>query len=149
MALPKALREPIDHDLGLLVIRLGIGVSMFAFHGYEKLTGGPQLWAQVGTGIQNLGINFLPAMWGFMAALSESVGSVLLVLGFLFRPAAAMLAFTMLVAALMHVNLPADNPASGWSGASHALELLAVYVGLLLAGPGRYGLSLGTRQPSV
>jgi putative oxidoreductase len=144
VSLRRIFTEPIDKDLGLLVIRLGIGLSMFTFHGYGKLTGGPELWAGVGGGMQNLGITFLPALWGLLAALAESVGSILLMVGVLFRPAATLLAFTMIVAVLTHLNLPVDDPRAGWQGASHALELLAVYIGLLLAGPGRYGITLGT-----
>ena len=130
-------------DLGLLVIRIGVGVSMVVFHGWAKLTGGPERWEKIGAGMSNLGIDFLPVFWGLMAGLSESLGSVLLILGAFFRPAAGVLAFTMIVAALRHLNMPADAPNSGWSGASHALELLCVYVGLALTGPGKY--SLGPR----
>jgi putative oxidoreductase len=53
-----------------------------------------------------------------------------------------MLAFTMFVAMLVHLNMPADSPSAGWSGASHAIELLIVYVGLFLIGPGRYAFRL-------
>jgi putative oxidoreductase len=122
---------------------------MFLFHGWAKLSGGPETWATVGDAMQNLGITFLPAMWGFFAAFSESICSLLLALGVLFRPAAALLSLTMFVAVLNHLNLPPESPRSGWSGASHALELLSVYVAFLLAGPGRYGLSLGTREPKA
>ncbi|MDH3215068.1 MAG: DoxX family protein [Candidatus Krumholzibacteria bacterium] len=137
---------PINRDLGLLIIRLGIGLSMLGFHGYGKITGGPDTWNMVGGSMQNLGITFAPAFWGFMAAFSEFFCSILLVLGVLFRPAAALLAFTMVVGTMMHLNLPADNPSSGWTGASHALELLCVYVGLLFAGPGRFAFSLLWRK---
>lgn len=128
-------------DLGLLIIRLGIGLSFVIFHGYAKISAGPDRWAGLGAQMQHLGIHFLPVFWGFMAAFSESVGAVLLALGLFFRPAAALLSATMLVAALRHLNLPADAPASGWSGASHALELLAVCLGLLLTGAGRFALA--------
>jgi putative oxidoreductase len=128
-------------DLALLVVRLGVGLSMLIFHGYQKLVGGPEMWTRVGGAMANLGITFLPTMWGFLAAFSESACSLLLVLGVLTRPAAGMLAFTMLVATLNHLNLPADSPNAGWSGASHALELFSVYLALLIVGPGRYSAS--------
>ena len=35
------------HDLGLLLLRVGIGI-MFTIHGYPKLIGGPEMWAKVG-----------------------------------------------------------------------------------------------------
>ena len=131
---------PINRDLGLLVLRIGIGVSMLVFHGWGKITGGPERWEGIGGAMSNFGISFAPVFWGFLAASAESVCSALLVLGFLFRPAAFLLACTMVVAAAAHLNMPPDNPRAGWSGASHALELLAVYVALLFTGPGKLAL---------
>lgn len=127
-------------DAGLLVIRIGIGVSMLAFHGWAKITGGPERWAKIGTAMPDFGVGGFPVVWGFLAGLAESLGSVLLIFGVFFRPAAAMLAFTMMVAATRHLGMPAGAPNAGWSGASHALELLCVYVGLFLIGPGRLAL---------
>lgn len=132
-------------DLGLLIIRLGIGTSLLLFHGWGKLMGGSATWEAVGGNMANLGLDFWPGFWGLMAALSESVGSICLALGVFFRPAAALLAFTMLVATARHLSLPADASNAGWSGASHALELLSVYLGLFLTGPGRFTI-LGKRS---
>ena len=82
-------------DLGLLIIRLGLGI-MFIMHGYPKLTGGPEMWEKIGGAMGNVGINFLPVFWGFLAAFAEAVGGLLFALGLLFRPTAFALAFTML-----------------------------------------------------
>jgi len=130
--------RPIQLDVGLLVLRLGVGASMLVFHGWGKIVGGPDKWTGLGGTMSNLGIDFAPVVWGFLAAFAEFVGSALLAVGFLFRPAAAMLAGTMIVAAMHHLSMPAGAPGAGWKGASHALELLAVYVTLLLTGPGRF-----------
>lgn len=127
-------------DLGLLLLRVVVGANMLLFHGWQKITAGPDRWVGLGGEMQHLGITFLPVFWGFMAAISESLGAVLLATGLLFRPAAALLAMTMLVAAMRHLNLPPDAAAAGWKGASHALELLAVFAALFLIGPGRYVL---------
>jgi putative oxidoreductase len=113
---------------------------MLIFHGYGKISGGPDTWEKIGGNMGHFGIQLFPVFWGLMAALAESLGSTLLMIGFLFRPAAAVLAFTMLVAIVRHVSLPADAPGAGFAGASHAIELFSVYVGLLLLGPGKYGL---------
>jgi putative oxidoreductase len=113
---------------------------MLAFHGWGKITGGPETWERVGASMANLGISFAPVFWGFMAAFAEAVCSALLILGVFFRPAAALLAVTMAVAVIRHLSIPAGEAGAGWAGASHALELLAVYAGLLLAGAGRYAL---------
>lgn len=128
-------------DLGILVVRLGIGISMLVFHGWGKISGGAERWEKIGGAMGNLGIHFLPVFWGFMAALSESLGSALVILGLFFRPASLLLAVTMLVAAIRHLSLPAGADGAGWSGASHALELLSVYIALALLGPGKYSVA--------
>ena len=133
--------RPIAADVGLLIVRAGIGTSMLVLHGWGKITGGPEFWAQVGKAMSNVGITFAPAAWGFLAAFSEFGCSILIILGVLFRPAAAMLAFTMLVAGTHHLSLPPDHPGGGLNAASHALELGCVYIGLLLTGPGRYSVA--------
>lgn len=138
--------SPLNLNLGLLIVRIGIGLSLLVFHGYGKMAGGPETWAPVGGAMKNLGIGFAPAFWGFLAAFAEFVCSILIVLGVLFRPAILLLAITMLVAILHHLSLPIDSPSSGWSGASHALELFCVYVGLYLTGPGKYAFKLMRKQ---
>jgi putative oxidoreductase len=132
--------NPIHKDLGLLILRVVVGLTMLLFHGWGKITGGVDRWAAIGSNMESVGITIFPAFWGFMAGFSEAVCSLLLILGLFFRPAVALLAFTMLVAALRHLGLPEGDPGSGWKGASHALELLAVYVALLLTGAGRFAL---------
>lgn len=131
---------PLNLDLGLLIVRIGVGLSMLLFHGWGKLTGGPETWTRVGGSMANLGLDFAPQFWGFMAASAETFGSALLVAGVLFRPAAGLLAITMIVAVARHLSIPAGEPGAGWDGASHALELLAVYVMLFLTGPGKLAL---------
>jgi putative oxidoreductase len=124
--------------LGLLLLRLGIGGSMIAFHGYGKLVGGPEVWEKIGSNMHYLGIDMMPMVWGLMAALAEFLGSLLIMFGVLFRPAALALAFTMAVAVCRHLSLPAGMAGAGWSAASHAMELFFVYVALFLIGPGKY-----------
>jgi putative oxidoreductase len=135
--------NPIHTDFGLLILRLGVGASMAIFHGWGKISGGPELWARVGGSMGAFGLGFLPEVWGFLAAFAEFGCSILLVLGVLTRPAAILLGFTMFVAVITHLGMPPESPRAGWSGASHALELLAVYVTIVLTGPGRF--SLGRR----
>ena len=132
-------------DLGLLIIRIVIGFSMAAFHGWGKISN-PERWAAIGGNMELVGISFLPAFWGFMAGFAEFVCSILVILGAFFRPATTLLAITMLLAMLRHLSLPEDNPGSGFSGASHAMELLAVYVALWFTGPGKYSLMPGTMK---
>ncbi|MBF9237644.1 DoxX family protein [Hymenobacter sp. BT683] len=120
------------HDLGLLLLRVGLGV-MFMVHGFPKLAGGPTAWAGIGGVMDSVGLGFAPTFWGFLAALAEFGGGLLLALGLWFRLACFGLLITMIMATVMHAT-----KGDGFSGYSHALESAFVFLGLLVAGPGRY-----------
>lgn len=130
-------------DFGLLILRLGLG-GMFIFHGAPKMFGGPETWGRVGMAAASLGINFAPAFWGFMAAFSEFVGGILLIMGLFFRPACMLMALTMSVATSMHFGR-----GDGLRGASHAIEAGIVFLSLIFIGPGRYSLDEWFRQKKV
>ncbi|RSK24081.1 DoxX family protein [Hymenobacter metallilatus] len=122
------------HDLGLLLLRIGIGI-MFTIHGYPKLTGGTEAWIQIGGAMKLLGIEFAPAFWGFLAAAAEAVGGQLLAIGLFFRIACVFLLATMLMATFMHISNSDD-----FNTYSHALESAILFLGLLFIGPGKYSL---------
>lgn len=122
-------------DLGLLLIRVGMGASFCYFYGFAKLMGGPHVWENLGGSMGKLGVHVFPVAWGFMAALSESLGGVLLVLGIFTRTAAACLAFTMIVAVIDHVT-----SGDGLLKASHAIEAGMVFLALVAAGSGKYAI---------
>ncbi len=124
----------INKDLGLLIIRMGIGI-MFMLHGFPKITGGTEMWAQIGSAMSNLGINFGHTFFGGMAALAEFGGGLCVALGVFYRPALCMLIFTMIVAAVMHIS-----GGDGIMGASHAIESAIVFLGLFFAGTGKHTL---------
>ena len=121
-------------DLGLLVLRLGLG-AMFIGHGWPKLAGGAAKWEKLGGAMAHLGLDFWPTFWGFMAAISETFGGLLFAVGFLFRPATALLLGTMIVATTMHLRT-----GDGIMGASHAIEAGIVFAAMLLVGPGKFAL---------
>ncbi len=118
----------------MLTIRVGLGI-MFVKHGWPKIVGGPEKWAEVGTAMERLGVDFLPTFWGLVAAFAEFGGGILLGLGLVFRPAAALLAFTMLVATMV----TSDN-FKDLGNSSHSIEVGVVFLGLILIGPGRWAL---------
>lgn len=120
-------------DLGLLVLRVGFGIGFLYFHGWDKLAGGPERWADVGDAVEHLGIGFGHTFFGFLGAIAEAVGGILIAVGFLFRPAALLLAGTMFVAWVMHIATGQGTPA-------HAFKNMWVAAGLALMGPGRYSV---------
>lgn len=124
-------------DFGLLIIRLGLGL-MFIWHGYPKLIGGPKMWEGVGTATGYLGIHFLPVVWGLLAALTEAVGGVLLILGLAFRPVCLLLFLNLCVAAAFHLHQSGEM--GGLDGAAHAIEDGVVFAGLFFIGPGKYSV---------
>ena len=108
---------------------------MFMIHGFPKLFGGPEKWAMLGGAMKVFGVNFAPAFWGFLAAMSEFGGGALLVLGFLTRPACFFLFNTMIVATSIHIS-----KGDGFARYSHALEAGMLFLSLLFIGPGKYSM---------
>lgn len=116
---------------GLLILRIGVGL-LFIIHGYPKITGGPETWAQIGQATTYIGITFLPTFFGFMAALAEFLGGILIIAGLFTRIAAAFLVITMFVAVMKHV--------ASDESFFHPLTNAIVFVSLMLIGGGRYSL---------
>ena len=121
-------------NTGLLILRVGLGIMMMT-HGIPKLTGGMKMWEGVGSAMGNIGITFFPVFWGLAAAVVETFGGFLFVLGLAFRPACLFLAFVMLTASINHFA-----GGDGLGGASHAIELGFVFLGLMFVGPGKYSV---------
>ena len=119
---------------GLFILRLGIGI-MFIFHGFPKLKAGPAVWGKIGGGLSAVGVNFAPTFMGFMAAISEFVGGILLILGLFTRPACFFLLSTMIVAVMMHLK-----NGDSFVKYSHAIESGILFFSLLFIGPGKFSL---------
>lgn len=122
-------------DIGLLILRSVVGLCMLTLHGLPKLMGGPETWKKVGLAMGNLGINFFPTFWGFSAAIVESLCALFIIIGLWTRPNSILLAFTMLIATITHLS-----QGDGFNVASHAIELMAVFIALSLIGPGKYSV---------
>jgi putative oxidoreductase len=122
-------------DTGLLIMRIGLGVA-FLIHGLPKLVGGPKMWTGLGKSMAHIGIDFFPVFWGFMAAVAEGIGGLLLILGLFYRPVCLLLAFTMLIATL---TLAAPK-GRDFKDYSHPLKLVFVFVGMACIGPGRFSI---------
>lgn len=122
-------------DAGLLLLRAFFGLYMAIGHGYGKITGGPEQWAQLG-GVMDglLGIGFLPTLWGFLAAAAEFIGALMVTIGLLTRPAALFVTLNMLVAASAHMSGVIDG------GPEMALLYAVLFFSIILVGPGRYSI---------
>lgn len=127
-------------DLGLLIIRLVIGVS-FVGHGAQKLFGWFGGYGLKGTGgwMESLGMKPGVTM-ALLAGLSELVGGLLFATGIGSGVGtwvgALLIAFTMLVAI---VKVHGQN--GFWvtqNGYEYNLTLIAVVIGVALIGPGAY-----------
>jgi putative oxidoreductase len=104
-------------------------------HGWPKIIAGPH--GQYGWHAMGQAMPIGPAtMWGFVAAMVEFGGGILLVLGLFFRPICALLFIQMMVA-IFRVHLPHGD---GFNAYSHALEDGIVFLGLALIGAGVYSL---------
>jgi putative oxidoreductase len=118
------------------LLRLGAGIT-FVVHGYPKLFStepGPKGFSGY---LQSLGIK--PSLpWAYVVGISEFVGGVCLLLGFVTRLAALVLAIEFLVIILrVKWNKGFLLSKGGWEW---DWALLTMLVSLLLTGPGRLAL---------
>ena len=124
-----------DAGWGAVALRVPVGI-IFAAHGAQKLFGWFGGYGLEGTGQWLASIGLAPGyLMALLAGGAEFFGGLALVAGLLVRPAAAVLAFTMVVAILaVHVGnglFMANN------GYEFALALLAAAVALAIGGAGR------------
>lgn len=121
-------------DIGLLIIRLILGIAFVFVYGGPRLLAGPHHWHEIGLNLKYFGIYFLPGIWGFIAVGTEFLGGILILLGLYLRPVAVFLAITMFVASVSQIYN------AGWSGAINPIVLMFVIIGLFFTGPGKYRL---------
>ena len=128
-------KEFVKPDFGLLVLRIFLGALIF-WHGFDQCLGGSDRFIGLGKAITYIGVNCCPLFWGIMAALSQLVGGVFFILGFLFRLACLFLIVTMFVATVMHYHMGH----SFLGVTSRPLEMGIVYLGLFFIGPGKFSI---------
>ena len=123
---------------GITILRIIAGIT-FAAHGAQKLFGwfGGYGLAGIAQWMESIGLapGYLMAL---MAGSAEFFGGVALIIGLLVRPAAAVLAVTMLVA-IFSVHL-ANGFFMSNNGYEFALALLAISIALVLEGAGKLSL---------
>ena len=121
-------------DLGLLVLRAGIGIMM-TLHGWPKLAGGLPAWEKLGQAVSHVGINFFPGFWGFSCAMVETIGGVLLIIGFCIRPVTILLTLNFIVATVLLYKT--SGVFLDWS---RPAEMLILFFSLIFIGAGKYSV---------
>ena len=121
-------------NTGLFIMRVGVGAMMIV-HGFDKLKGGTAVWTDLGSAMNALHIPYIHVFWGFMCAITETIGGLFCVLGLWFRAVCLFMIFNFIVAALFHFA-----KGDGLQEAAHALELIFVFAGLVFLGPGTYSV---------
>jgi putative oxidoreductase len=123
---------------GAFLLRLVLGIAM-VYHGYDKVIpaggfhGGNTFSAlnHHSHFVASLG---LPYWLGYVSALTEFVGGILLILGLLTRFAAFLVAINMLIALIL------VNRHHGYAGSEYSLALFAIAVMLIFTGAGAVAL---------
>ncbi|MEX0326622.1 MAG: DoxX family protein [Puniceicoccaceae bacterium] len=127
-------------DMGLVIIRLGVGIVL-AIAGYNKFMGGEATLHAVGANIKYFGLdvgtnNISTMFFGVLAAGVELAGGVFIIAGILFRTSAFFLIMTMLVATLMMI----DTSGGDLTKFGYPMVVGMVLLGLLFTGPGKISL---------
>jgi putative oxidoreductase len=136
----QLVRKLIDTSdtWGLTALRIPIGI-IFVAHGAQKLFGWFGGYGLEGTGGWMASIGLTPGyLMALLAGSAEFFGGLALIAGLLVRPAAAALAFAMVVAIFsVHIDHGLFMSNNGYE---FALALLAASVALALAGAGNGSL---------
>ncbi|KFZ38147.1 hypothetical protein HR45_06485 [Shewanella mangrovi] len=136
----KFIKTLVTNNAGFapLMLRVPVGLILMA-HGSQKLFGWFGGYGIAGTGQWMESIGIAPGeLMAFLAGSGEFFGGLFLLLGLLIRPAAAVVAFTMLVALFtvhIHNGLFMAN-----NGYEYALTLAVVAGSLLISGAGKVSL---------
>lgn len=136
----QTLQKILNSDAGLaaLVVRMPVGIIL-ASHGAQKLFGWFGGYGLEGTGQWMASIGLEPGyLMALLAGSAEFFGGLALILGLFTRPAAALSAFTMLVA-IFSVHFEHGLFISN-NGYEFALALFAATAGLAIQGAGSYSI---------
>lgn len=132
-------RITVREDLGIFILRIGFGI-FFIIAGASKLFAGPATWKGVGmAGMGSIGINFIPAFWGFLAALIEFVGGIMLLLGLFVQLAAILMSLVMVFAVFSHVSA-----GDKFTVIMKPLFALTAFISLIFMGSGKYAVTKKT-----
>lgn len=127
--------KPLFSETSYLMLRFFTGVMMCYYHGWSKLMADSSRWERLGNALTYwIGLDSLKVTFGFLAAFSESIGSLLIAIGLFTRPATFLLGITMTVASSKKIS------EAGIDGAELPLLFLILCLVIILKGPGKLSL---------
>ena len=138
------LKNPVFADMGMLLLRV-VTASLILHHGLDKL----ENTAGFSNGVIAVYFPFLPGppvFWTYLSSCFEIVGSFCITVGIFARPAAALLAGTMVNAIAFHLmkfglqSFPFNPPKGGAYTFEPSFAFLGVTAYICLAGPGRFAV---------
>ena len=123
---------------GLTVVRILVGI-IFVAHGSQKLFGAFGGYGLEGTGQYMASLGLTPGyLMALLSGSAEFFGGLGLVVGLLARPAAAVLAATLVVAIFsVHIS---HGLFMAHNGYEFALALLGGVIAVLIEGAGKFSL---------
>lgn len=127
--------KPNYINFGLLFYRIVLGASMF-YHGYLKYLGGSKGLYKVGAMLEPLGVTGGYELLGTLAAYSEMIGGILIILGLFTRIGSLLLIGPLAVATMLHIN-------GNFFSWDYLSQMGFGAIMLFLAGAGRYSLDYG------
>lgn len=137
---PSLTQRVLGTDAGWapVVLRVPVGIVLVA-HGAQKLFGAFGGYGLEGTGQFMASLGLSPGyLMALLAGSAEFFGGLALLIGLLVRPAAAIVAFTMVVAIFsVHISKGLFLANNGYE---YALVLLAVAVSLVFSGAGKFSV---------
>ena len=139
MTLSKRIEPLLNHNIGLLLLRISLG-GLFLLHGIHKVQNGVEGMKGLMTS------NGLPALMIYGVYIGEVLAPILIILGIATRPAALTVAFTMVIA--IYVAHGGEVFELGKHGESKIeLQLLYLFGALTLVftGSGKIGLRKGKK----
>jgi len=122
-------------NLGLLLIRLGIAVTLLVY-ALPRLLGGTSMWIQVGRDLHLMPADFPAQIVGLVLLVIQVLGSLGLITGGLFRISTALLAVVYTLHFLDFISI-------GYKTLPlYAAALACACIGLMITGPGRFAVAV-------